>query len=128
VLDLRSIAFKPNQTLPLKTVINNRAMVDFDSKWQAYSSNCAVSLLDKFASVSVIKSSLRVYPNPATAEVWIQSFNGGVHDSWQMMNHMGVLVREGAAGQGDVRVDVRGLSAGLYTLKMGGATATVMVQ
>ena len=116
------------QTLPLKTVINNRAMVDFDSKWQAYSSNCAVSLLDKFASVSVIKSSLRVYPNPATADVWIQSFNGGVHDSWQMMNHMGVLVREGAAGQGDVRVDVRGLSAGLYTLKMGGATATVMVQ
>lgn len=116
------------QTLPLKTVINNRAMVDFDSKWQAYSSNCAVSLLDKFAGVSVIKSSLRVYPNPATAEVWIQSFNGGVHDSWQMMNHMGVLVREGAAGQGDVRVDVRGLSAGLYTLNMGGATATVMVQ
>ena len=70
----------------------------------------------------------RLRANPATAEVWIQSFNGGVHDSWQMMNHMGVLVREGAAGQGDVRVDVRGLSAGLYTLKMGGATATVMVQ
>lgn len=116
------------QQLPIKTVINNRAMVDFDSKWQAYSTNCAVSLQDKYAGVKVIKSSMRVYPNPATSEVWISHRSAANQGQWKMMNHMGLVVREGVAGSSDIRVDVRGLSAGLYTLKLGDATATVMVQ
>jgi hypothetical protein len=116
------------QTLPLKTVINNRAMVDFDSKWQAYSTNCAVSLLDKFAGVKAMKSTLRVYPNPASAEVWISSEGRELRGEWQLMNHMGAVVRNGNCSGVDVRVDVKGLSQGLYTIKAGGAVATVMVQ
>jgi hypothetical protein len=116
------------QTLPLKTVINNRAMVDFDSKWQAYSTNCAVSLLDKFAGVKVVKSTLRVYPNPASAEVWISAEGRALSGDWQLMNHMGAVVRNGVCVGTDVRVDVKGLSQGLYTIKAGGSVATVMVQ
>lgn len=116
------------QTLPLKTVINNRAMVDFDSKWQAYSSNCAVKLLDKFAGVKVMKSALRVYPNPANDEVWVSAAEGMLRGNWQLMNHLGAVVREGAVDAADVRVNVKGLSAGLYTIKVGGATTTLMVQ
>ena len=116
------------QTLPLKTVINNRAMVDFDSKWQAYSTNCAVRLLDKFAGVKVFKSTLSVYPNPANTEIWISGAKSLAQESWQMISHTGAVVRTGSMGEGDVRIDVRGLSAGLYTIKAGDATTKVMVQ
>lgn len=116
------------QTLPLKTVINNRAMVDFDSKWQAYSTNCAVSLLDKFAGVQVVKSRLGVYPNPATSEVWVSGSNQTLQGEWQLMNYLGSVVRSGYCGAGDLRVDVKGLPTGLYTIKVGGSTASVLVQ
>jgi hypothetical protein len=116
------------QTLPQKTVINNRAMVDFDSKWQAYSTNCAVSLLDKFAGLKVLNSTLSIYPNPARSEFVVALNQGQLGLPWQLINHMGMVVREGQCEVAEVRVEVRDLTTGLYTLRLGNASATVMVQ
>jgi hypothetical protein len=44
------------------------------------------------------------------------------------MNYLGSVVRSGYCGAGDLRVDVKGLPTGLYTIKVGGSTAAVLVQ
>ncbi len=115
------------QTLPLNSVVNNRAMVDYDSKWQAYSKNCAVSLLDKFAGVRVLQSNMSIYPNPARSEATVAAGVLRVGDVWQMYNATGAIVRAGVVGNGDVIVDVKGLPTGMYVVKSGRAAAVLQV-
>jgi hypothetical protein len=116
------------QTLPLNSVVNNRAMVDYDSKWQAYSKNCAVSLLDKFAGVRVLQSNMSIYPNPARSEATVAAGVLRVGDVWQMYNATGAVVRAGVVGIGDVIIEVKGLPTGMYVVKSGRAAAVLQVQ
>ena len=115
------------QTLPLNSVVNNRAMVDYDSKWQAYSKNCAVSLLDKFAGVRVLQSNMSIYPNPARSEATVAAGVLRVGDVWQMYNATGAVVRGGVVGIGDVIIEVKGLPTGMYVVMSGRAAAVLQV-
>lgn len=115
------------QSLPIKTVVNNRAMVDFDSKWKAYSKNCAVSLLDKYASTINLKYSLDVYPNPAKSELYVNLGLSQQGVQWQLISSMGSVVASGQTSTEILRIETRSISAGIYTVRVGNSTAKVMV-
>jgi hypothetical protein len=116
------------QTLPLKTVINNIAMVDYDSKWQATSKNCTVTLVDKTASVKVIKGSLNMYPNPASNQLNVTGLGAYRNNTWQLVSMTGVTMLNGQVTADTVSISVKDLASGIYTLRMGNATALVQIQ
>ena len=116
------------QALPLKTVINNVATVDFDSKWQASSANCAVTLVDKTASIKVIKNRLNVYPNPASSQIVVNNLSAYRNSEWQLISMTGVSVVKGQVNTESISISVRDLPSGIYTLQMGNATALIQIQ
>jgi hypothetical protein len=116
------------QTLPLKTVINNIAMVDYDSKWQATSKNCTVTLVDKTASVKVIKGSLNLYPNPASNQLNVTGLGAYRNNTWQLVSMTGVTMLNGHVTADTVSISVKDIASGIYTLRMGNATALVQIQ
>ena len=116
------------QALPLKTVINNVATVDFDSKWQATSANCAVTLVDKTASIKVIKNRLNVYPNPASSQIVVNNLSAYRNSEWQLISMTGVSVVKGQVNTESISISVKDLPSGIYTLQMGNATALIQIQ
>ena len=116
------------QALPLKTVINNVATVDFDSKWQASSANCAVTLVDKTASIKVIKNRLNVYPNPASSQIVVNNLSAYRNSEWQLISMTGVSVVKGQVNTESISISVKDLPSGIYTLQMGNATALIQIQ
>lgn len=116
------------QTLPLKTVINNIAMVDYDSKWQAISKNCAVTLVDKTAAVKVIKGGFGLYPNPASNQLNVFGLGAFRNSAWQLVSMTGVAILNGQVSADILSISVKDLAAGIYTLRIGNATALVQIQ
>jgi hypothetical protein len=116
------------QTLPLKTVINNVAMVDYDSKWQATSKNCTVTLVDKTAAVKVIKGGFGLYPNPASNQLNVLGLDAFRNCTWQLVSMTGALLLNGQVTADTISIPVKDVAAGIYTLRIGNATALVQIQ
>lgn len=117
-----------SQKLPLKTVINNRAMVDFDSKWQAYSTNCTVSIVDKTVSVKCLKSGLNIFPNPVSEILMVKGLLGMQNQNWNIISTMGNIVAQGEVSGDSVQINVGDLASGLYTIQVGDRHSLIQVQ
>jgi hypothetical protein len=116
------------QTLPLKTVINNIATVDYDSKWQATSKNCAVTLVDKTASVKMIKGGFNLYPNPSFNQLNVSGLGAFKNGNWQLVSMTGVTVLNGQVNADSLSISVKDIATGVYTLRIGNATSLVQIQ
>jgi len=116
------------QTLPLKTVINNIATVDYDSKWQATSKNCAVTLVDKTASVKMIKGGFNLYPNPSFNQLNVSGLSAFRNCNWQLVSMTGVTVLNGQVNADSLSISVKDIATGVYTLRIGNATSLVQIQ
>lgn len=66
---------------------------------------------------------LRLFPNPTSSQVYLEG-ELPVNTPWQLFNTQGQLLRSGRLQQ--PQVDLRGLKAGIYWLKVGERTAKVV--
>ena len=96
-------------------------MVDYDSKWQAYSKNCAVSLLDKFAGVRVLQSNISIYPNPASTHITIDYDNFNAMSSYTLViaNSIGQTVFTAPINQQTSYIDIsKWTGNGIYYVQL----------
>lgn len=115
------------EKLPLNTVIPNTAMVSFDSRWEAHSNQCAVTMVDLTASTKPLKKgTLLVHPNPVSQMLTVQWQNKEVGSNYQLLNHLGEIVLNGNIVNNQMGIDVSNLSSGIYLLST--ATTTTKIQ
>jgi hypothetical protein len=75
-----------------------------------------------------LQNGVSVYPNPVSDVLHIQTNESGNFNKWALYNSVGVLVLNGGISsnqngiQNDASVDVSGLSAGIYMLKVTGGS------
>ncbi len=116
------------EKIPLNTVIPNTAMVNFDSRWDAYSNACGVTIYDASASArDLSKNALQVYPNPVSQLLNVQWKQQELGTSYKVMNHLGDVVLEGKIVDNQTQVDVSRLSSGIYMLSTSLSTTKVQV-
>jgi len=110
------------------TVINNRAFVDYDSKWINNSQNCSVVLTD-LLSVKNLGSSLgfSLKPNPANQEIVIKTPPTVLGSAWEIYNASGQKVSMGRVMESEFAVRILQLPAGVYSITVGGSTARFQV-
>ena len=117
-----------SKNLPINSLINNRAMIDFDSKWKAYSQNCLVRLVDKTLSVKKLLGNIHVYPNPALNTLTASGLQAFLNVKWQMLSVSGAIVLEGIVLEDQLEINTRGLAKGLYSLRIGNTQALIQIQ
>jgi len=69
---------------------------------------------------------LHVYPNPTQGEVQIESSQALSHTPFIVSNHMGTIVLRGMLNSSNSRIDMRGFSSGIYTLRVGNEVVKVV--
>ena len=116
------------EKLPLNTVIPNTAMVNFDSRWDAYSNACGVTIYDASASARDLhKNALKVYPNPVSQMLNVQWKQQEVGNTYKVINHLGDVVLQGQITGNETSVDVSSLSTGIYMLSTSLSTTKIQV-
>ena len=95
-------------------------------------SGCICSKTKQFqlnrADVRSLQNGVSVYPNPVSDLLHLETSAGSNFTSWNMYNSFGALVKSGlltinpAGLLNQSTVDVSGLSAGIYMLKVAGGT------
>jgi hypothetical protein len=116
------------EKIPVNTVIPNTAMVNFDSRWDAYSNACGVTIYDASASARDLnKNALQVYPNPVSQLLNVQWKQQELGTSYKVINHLGDVVLEGIIVDNQTQVDVSRLSSGIYMLSTSMSTTKVQV-
>jgi len=114
--------------IPLNTVIPNTAMVNFDSRWTAYSNACGVTIYDASASTRDLqKNALKVYPNPVNQLLNVQWKQQEIGTEYKFINHLGDVVLTGQISNGQTTVDVSRLSSGIYLLSTSLSTTKVQI-
>ncbi|UEG50951.1 T9SS type A sorting domain-containing protein [Ferruginibacter lapsinanis] len=96
-------------------------MIDTDGKF-TYSSIIKVSI------PTDTKSTIAVFPNPASQWIKIQTANNGAGNNWvRLLNSQGVLVKKLLLQQGTQTMDLRSLTAGVYYLQTPFGAKKVMI-
>ena len=114
--------------IPLNTVIPNTAMVSFDSRWQAFSNACGVTIYDASALVrNLQKNALTVYPNPVSQLLNVQWKQQEIGTTYKLINHLGNVVLQGQISDNQTQVDVSSLTSGIYMLSTSLSTTKVLV-
>jgi hypothetical protein len=95
-------------------------------------SGCICSKTKQFqlnrADVRSLQNGVSVYPNPVSDVLHIQTNESGNFNQWALYNSVGVLVLNGGMSsnqngiQNNASMDVSGLSAGIYMLKVAGGS------
>ncbi len=116
------------EKLPLNTVIPNTAMVSFDSRWEAHSNQCAVTMVDLTASTKNLnKGALLVHPNPVSHILYVEWQNKEVGSTYQIFNHLGEVVSRGEIVNNGMGIDVSNLISGIYILSTSNTTTKIQV-
>lgn len=123
---------KLNGPLNLGTVIENTGYIYFDFNAPIVT-NTVVNTVAIITSNTMVEvnENLSVYPNPANNELYINSNNikAGIVAYFEMYNIAGELVLSQNINQNNLKVDLNGLSQGLYLLKtnVDGVVSTVKI-
>ncbi len=64
------------------------------------------------------KSSVRIFPNPAQDQIWIQLLHAAPQGTWQLADLRGVTIGSGRLNGSMNEVDLRGLTGGTYLLQV----------
>ncbi len=116
------------EKLPLNTVIPNTAMVSFDSKWEAYSNECAVTMVDPTSDVKLLqKGNLAVHPNPVSRLLNVQWLVNELGTNYRVINSVGEVVLRGKIENPEMLLDLSGLSSGIYILKTASSNTKLQV-
>lgn len=106
---------KPHSGLTPGTQIKNKGYIYFDSN-PAVITNTALNTIQNGIAVptSPAIAHVKVYPNPATDEVFVENLQGG---KVSIYNVNGALITEQEVIAGKVSVDISRLAPGVYILK-----------
>ncbi len=116
------------EKLPLNTVIPNTAMVSFDSKWEAYSNECAVTMVDLTANVKTLqKGILSVHPNPVRGLLNVKWLPKEIGSRYQLFNSIGEVVLQGQIESASMAVDMSALTSGIYVLNTASSNTKIQV-
>jgi hypothetical protein len=127
-----SFKVKLNNNINLGTAIENTAYIYFDFNAPIVT-NTAINTIDILTSKQMVElnENLSVYPNPAKNELFIKSNNikAGTLAYFEMYNIAGEIVLSQNINQNNMKVDLNGLSQGLYLLKTNveGVVSTVKI-
>ena len=103
-------------------------MVNFDSRWDAYSNACGVTIYDASASARDLhKNALKVYPNPVSQMLNVQWKQQELGNTYKVINHLGDVVLQGQITGNETSVDVSSLSTGIYMLSTSLSTTKIQV-
>ncbi|MFN5890943.1 MAG: T9SS type A sorting domain-containing protein, partial [Bacteroidota bacterium] len=110
------------------TVINNRAFVDYDSKWIGYSQNCGVVLTD-LLSVKSINKGLDVVlsPNPVSDELKVSGSAKLMGKPWIIYNASGQQVASGTINAEVIMLNTGKFSSGIYSFTVNGVAQKFQV-
>jgi hypothetical protein len=123
---------KLESNLNLGTVIENTAYIYFDFNAPIVT-NTAINTIDLLTSTSVqiVNANLSVYPNPAKEELFISisNFKSNTNNYLEIFNIAGQKMMDQSITQQATKVDLSGLSKGLYLLKTNveGTISTVKI-
>lgn len=116
------------QKLGVSTVIDNIALVDFDSEWMGRSDNCAVNIIDAKVGVNNLAPiALSVYPNPNTGTFqveWLPEENGS---EWVLLGTAGNEIRRGLISSHQKSLTVESVQSGVYFLKTPGSLTKLVI-
>lgn len=106
---------KPDAGLTPGTQIKNKAYIYFDSN-PAVITNTALNTIGDPASVpvTIANNNVRVYPNPATDELYIEGLQDGSVTLWDVK---GAVVLEQNVTSANMSVNISRLASGVYILK-----------
>jgi hypothetical protein len=103
-------------------------MVSFDSRWEAHSNQCAVTMVDLTASTKNLnKGALLVHPNPVSHILYVEWQNKEVGSTYQIFNHLGEVVSRGEIVNNGMGIDVSNLISGIYILSTSNTTTKIQV-
>ncbi|MFM1792513.1 MAG: hypothetical protein RLZZ252_867 [Bacteroidota bacterium] len=110
------------------TVINNRAFVDYDSKWIGYSQNCGVVLTD-LLSVKSINKGLDVVlsPNPVSDELKVSGSAKLMGKPWIIYNASGQQIASGTMNSDVITLNTGKFSSGIYSFTVNGVAQKFQV-
>jgi uncharacterized repeat protein (TIGR01451 family) len=123
---------KLESNLNLGTVIENTAYIYFDFNAPIVT-NTAINTIDLLTSTSVqiVNANLSVYPNPVKEELFISisNFKSNTNNYLEIFNIAGQKMMDQSITQQATKVDLSGLSKGLYLLKTNveGTISTVKI-
>jgi len=118
--------------ISLGTQVRNTAYIYFDFNAPIIT-NTVLNTLDFFTSTSfqTVNANLSVYPNPAKEELFISisNFKSNTNNHIEIFNISGQKVLDQSILQNNTKVDLSGLSKGLYLLKTNieGTVSTVKI-
>lgn len=117
-----------NGNLPVLTKINNRAYIYFDYNEAVITNVASVRLVDRIDNILEFiaeENSLSVYPNPGNGKLTV--VNKTEQQLYQLFNASGVLVKSGELMNGDNRLELSNLSAGIYLLCLQNGTSVKFI-
>ncbi len=120
---------RPRATLVAGTQITTLAQVHFDAAH--VSTNPALTTVQSVLGVATLATpaaSLEAWPNPVQDELRVTLPSTPAPATLMLIDVTGRTVRTLTTSATEVVVDVRGLPAGLYTLRAGTATRRIVVQ
>lgn len=107
--------------------VYNRASCDFDSKWMGISNTVTVTMADPSIGVTRISGNIgRMFPNPAGNFVNVQ-FVKPYSGMLEITDRTGRIVQSLQISGTEVRIDLSGLTAGIYNLRTSEGAATLCV-
>ncbi len=106
------------EKLGVSTVIDNTAVVDFDSEWMGRSENCAVNIIDSKVGVNSLNPlSLSVYPNPNNGTFQVEWLKEEMGSNWLLIGTAGNEVKRGLISSSTSTLDIQQIQNGVYFLK-----------
>ncbi len=104
--------------LSVSTVIDNTAIVDFDSKWMGRSDNCAVKIIDAKVGVNAFSPiSLNLFPNPNNGNFQVEWLKDEQGLKWTLCGAAGNEVENGIINGTHSILDIQSVKSGIYFLK-----------
>jgi hypothetical protein len=106
------------EKLGVSTVIDNTAVVDFDSEWMGRSENCAVNIIDSKVGVNSLNPlALSVYPNPNNGTFQVEWLPEEAGLNWVLIGTAGNEIQRGIINSNQSVLDIQQIQNGVYFLK-----------
>ncbi len=98
---------------------NGEVIVKAESKNESdISSTITITLDNQLSVIDHFENKFKVYPNPATSEVYVENIDGQSVYSAEILDTAGRILMEDQAQNGQIILDISNLQNGIYMVKV----------